>query len=285
MRSVSLCSIAVLVALAVAGCAASGTPTQSATPVIPASATTQDTSAPPVVPTPDYGRQAERAVRTYYRAIDEGDFSGAWARLAPAVQAGFGGYAKWTGGFDTSVSTRVTSAVAIEATSSRADVSVRLKSVDVDACGSNVTQHFSGAWHLARTRRRWMAERIVMRKTSGATPVADVSACPGVATDTGDVCDPSSAAYDQVACDDQSGGSDSGDPCDPNSTAYDQASCYDPNSGGGSDQSFCDTHQCIDNFDNGTGYIVQCNDGEWSQSGGRPGACSDHGGESDVTAP
>lgn len=69
---------------------------------------------------------------------------------------------------------------------------------------------------------------------------------------------------------------------DPNSTAYDETSC----DGGGTDNdSFCDTHSCIDNFDNETGYIVQCNDGEWSHSGGRPGACSYHGGESDVTVP
>jgi hypothetical protein len=43
--------------------------------------------------------------------------------------------------------------------------------------------------------------------------------------------------------------------------------------------SFCDTHTCISNFDNGNGYIVQCADGEWSQSGGLSGACSYHGGE------
>jgi hypothetical protein len=193
----------------------------------------------------------------------------------------FGGYAKWKRGFATSVSTHVTSAAAIAASSSHADVEVRLKSVDVDACGSNVTQHFKGAWRLERTGGRWTAERIVMRKTSGQTPVADVTQCPGAAADSGDVCDPTSAAYDEVACDDQTGGYDSGDPCDPNSTAYDEVSCY----GGSDDQSFCDTHQCIDNFDNGTGYIVECNDGEWSHSGGRPGACSYHGGESDVTAP
>jgi hypothetical protein len=44
-------------------------------------------------------------------------------------------------------------------------------------------------------------------------------------------------------------------------------------------EAFCDTHSCIDNFDDGTGYVVQCADGKWSHSGGRPGACSWHGGE------
>jgi hypothetical protein len=52
-----------------------------------------------------------------------------------------------------------------------------------------------------------------------------------------------------------------------------------------SSAAFCDTHRCIENFDNGTGYIVQCNDGMWSHSGGRSGACSDHGGESSRTYP
>lgn len=42
---------------------------------------------------------------------------------------------------------------------------------------------------------------------------------------------------------------------------------------------FCSNHNCISNFDNGNGYIVQCGDGMWSHSGGLQGACSDHGGE------
>ncbi len=45
------------------------------------------------------------------------------------------------------------------------------------------------------------------------------------------------------------------------------------------DAQFCSTHSCIENFPNGSGYIVQCTDGEWSHSGGVSGACSDHGGE------
>jgi hypothetical protein len=48
---------------------------------------------------------------------------------------------------------------------------------------------------------------------------------------------------------------------------------------------FCATHTCIPNFPNGTGSIVQCADGEWSHSGGRPGACSHHGGETSTTYP
>jgi hypothetical protein len=41
---------------------------------------------------------------------------------------------------------------------------------------------------------------------------------------------------------------------------------------------FCTTHKCIASFAEGRGTIVQCADGEWSHSGGRPGVCSRHGG-------
>jgi hypothetical protein len=44
------------------------------------------------------------------------------------------------------------------------------------------------------------------------------------------------------------------------------------------DGDFCSTHDCIPNYDEGTGSTVQCADGTWSHSGGRPGACSWHGG-------
>lgn len=44
-------------------------------------------------------------------------------------------------------------------------------------------------------------------------------------------------------------------------------------------KTFCDTHTCDGNFDQGRGYIVQCADGTYSHSGGIQGACSYHGGE------
>jgi hypothetical protein len=46
----------------------------------------------------------------------------------------------------------------------------------------------------------------------------------------------------------------------------------------GTPANFCTTHQCIASFDEGHGTIVQCADGQWSHSGGRPGVCSRHGG-------
>jgi hypothetical protein len=41
----------------------------------------------------------------------------------------------------------------------------------------------------------------------------------------------------------------------------------------------CSYFPCIPNFDNGKGYMTQCNDGMYSMSGGRPGTCSFHHGE------
>ncbi len=49
-----------------------------------------------------------------------------------------------------------------------------------------------------------------------------------------------------------------------------------PPAGVGAD--FCASHPCIANFANGRGTIVQCQDGDWSHSGGLPGVCSRHGG-------
>jgi hypothetical protein len=63
-------------------------------------------------------------------------------------------------------------------------------------------------------------------------------------------------------------------------TPGDAANCVPPKDRYNPPYDFCDTHQCISNFANGTGYAVQCNSGEWSMSGGNQGACSYNGGES-----
>jgi hypothetical protein len=41
----------------------------------------------------------------------------------------------------------------------------------------------------------------------------------------------------------------------------------------------CDYFNCIASFDNGNGYMEECQDHTYSMSGGRRGACSSHGGE------
>lgn len=60
--------------------------------------------------------------------------------------------------------------------------------------------------------------------------------------------------------------------------------CYSFDSTGGSQEynpvpDFCTVFSCITSFYSGTSYVVQCNDGMYSKSGGRTGSCSRHGGE------
>jgi hypothetical protein len=86
--------------------------------------------------------------------------------------------------------------------------------------------------------------------------------------------------YDQDQADayalshDLGSGSPSGDAPPTYAPPADETST--PSYDGGAD--FCDTHDCIPNYDNGNGYTVQCSDGTYSQSGGIQGACSHHGG-------
>jgi hypothetical protein len=43
---------------------------------------------------------------------------------------------------------------------------------------------------------------------------------------------------------------------------------------------FCSYFDCIGNFWNGRGYVMQCRDATFSKSGGISGSCSQHGGNS-----
>jgi hypothetical protein len=183
-------------------------------------------------------------VHAYYHALEMEDFTAAWNRLEPSVQAQLAGFSAWKQGFQNTVSTHLSTSVTA-ANASTASVATRLRSTDLDACGNDVVQHFSGTWQLERVSGHWRVSHVSVHKTGGGTPVTDISQC---------------------------GSSSGGSPSAPSA----------PSPSGGP---FCDTNTCIDNFENGTGYIVQCADGEWSHSGGRPGACSYHGGETDNTYP
>jgi hypothetical protein len=45
------------------------------------------------------------------------------------------------------------------------------------------------------------------------------------------------------------------------------------------ESSFCDVFDCIKSFwDSTNGYVMRCDDGMYSHSGGRSGSCSSHGG-------
>lgn len=61
-------------------------------------------------------------------------------------------------------------------------------------------------------------------------------------------------------------------------TPQDDAASSSAEDEGGDDGVWPPLAERIPNFDEGTGSVVQCADGMYSQSGGRPGACSGHGG-------
>lgn len=84
---------------------------------------------------------------------------------------------------------------------------------------------------------------------------------------------------------DSSAPSSSGDDAYGSDDPYDSSNPYtnpydgpDSSVGDGADSSFCNTHDCIPNYENGNGSTVQCADGSYSHSGGIQGACSHHGG-------
>ena len=91
--------------------------------------------------------RAEKLVRSYYAAIDAGDFAAAWARLSPAVQARFGGFAVWRAGYDTTLSQRV-EAVEFDGAQIRYVLAAR----DRTPCGGAVEQRFAVVWTLAGGR-------------------------------------------------------------------------------------------------------------------------------------
>lgn len=62
-------------------------------------------------------------------------------------------------------------------------------------------------------------------------------------------------------------------PCNPWGYNFSKGSyIYDPPS------DFCSYFDCIDNFWNGRGYVMECQDGMYSKSGGISGSCSHHSG-------
>ena len=90
---------------------------------------------------------ARKLVHSYYAAIDAGDFAAAWARLSPAVQAGFGGFAVWRSGYETTLDQRVE-----DVQMDGAQVRHVLVARDRRPCGGTVEQRFAVVWTLVEGR-------------------------------------------------------------------------------------------------------------------------------------
>jgi hypothetical protein len=194
-------------------------------------------------------------VRDYYGNLDAKRLGAAWARLSSTVQAQLGGYDTWAAGQEGTVDVTVTSVHTERASKAAASVAVALRSTSVDICSRTIHQRFAGTWTLSRTGGRWIASSLHIEKTGGGTERTDYTECED-STGTGTT-------------------PDSSPPAEPDYTPVDPP---EPDPGVEEDPGFCDTHDCIPNFDNGNGSVVQCADGTYSHSGGIQGACSHHGG-------
>jgi hypothetical protein len=205
-------------------------------------------------------RAVAAVVRHYYRDVDAKRLRLAWGRLSPAVQAQIGGFETWAAGQRATVEVTVTSVHTERLSKGSASVAVALRSTSVDVCARTVHQRFAGTWTLSRGGRRWHATDLRIEKTGGGTERTDYAQCDGGAGTAPDYSAPVEPDYSAPSGQDDS--DTSGIPVP------------DP----GDDPSFCDTHTCIPNYDNGNGSTVQCADGSYSHSGGIQGACSHHGG-------
>lgn len=96
--------------------------------------------------------------------------------------------------------------------------------------------------------------------TAAAPPAVHTAAAPPAAAPV-----PSKAATTNLC----------GAPANPYGYNYCGAGSYITSPASGT----CSYFSCIGNFSNGKGYMDECQDGTVSMSGGRRGACSDHGGE------
>jgi hypothetical protein len=203
-------------------------------------------------------RAVAGVVRGYYGNLDAKRLATAWARLSPAVRGQLGGYETWSAGQQSTTAVTVTSVHAVRASKASALVEVALRTTSVDVCSRTVHQRFAGTWALARANGRWVAASLHIEKTGGGTERTDYTEC----DDTGSRTGSPATAPDSSAT--------------PPDYAPDDSDV--PDAGTEDDPGFCDTHDCIPNFDNGNGSIVQCADGTYSHSGGIQGACSHHGG-------
>jgi hypothetical protein len=102
-------------------------------------------------------------VRAYYAALDAHRFTRAWARLSPAVQARFGGFAHWRRGYATTLGHR-TEHVTVDGHVVR----LTLVATDRTPCGGTTVQRFAVTWRL--TGRR--ATALSAARLAGEVPAA-----------------------------------------------------------------------------------------------------------------
>lgn len=195
-------------------------------------------------------RAVEGAVRDFYSEVESTQYEKAWGRLTAASQSAFGGFEKWKEGYGTTVSLSPV-VTATSASPTIAEVRVELRSKDLDECSDEVTQTWAGTWTVVRSGSRWLLDAQSFRKTAGGEVVRDAASCPGY-----------------VPPYETSSEGPGADPTDPYDDAPEEP-VVPPEYGDA---------PTTQDFGSGKGSVGLCADGTLSDSIGRQGACSHHGG-------
>jgi hypothetical protein len=107
-------------------------------------------------------------VRSYYAALDAGEFELAWARLAPDVRTAFGGLQTWRDGYASTLGHRVE-----DVTVERGGVVKHvLVAVDETPCGGETERRFAVTWLLAGGGDDLVATHLTAVKLAGVDPSA-----------------------------------------------------------------------------------------------------------------
>jgi hypothetical protein len=196
---------------------------------------------------------AAQTARTFYSNLEFADsLSDDWHLMTPELRTQFGSYRSWSAPYRDNVGAAANSVHITSLTGHTATLTVSARLKDLDACAHTVHRRYAGTWQLVRPGHKWRIVSIAMTQVAGRQLATDITQCDAeLATPP---APPSDNSLPTIPS----------DPSIPSDTSA---------------ASFCDTHDCIPNFDNGRGYPVQCTDGMWSGSGGIQGACSGHGGE------
>lgn len=133
-----------------------------AAPATAAPATRPANAAPATRPAPaDF-------VRSYYAALNEHRFADAWGRLSPAVQARFGTFAHWRGGYATTLASAPESLSASTAADGTATVRNALVARDRTPCGT-LERRFAVTWTLVPQKGGWTVTGLSGRLTTSET--------------------------------------------------------------------------------------------------------------------
>jgi hypothetical protein len=129
----------------------------------------------PAAPAPTTRPAPAEFVRAYYAALDEHHFADAWKLLSPAVQARFGTFADWRGGYATTLASAPEDVRVFPAADGSAIVRNVLVARDRTKCGGTLEQRFAVTWKLVPAGSGWAVASLVAN-TAGTA--AKASPCP-----------------------------------------------------------------------------------------------------------